>query len=303
MPATRLCTKNTWPPRSELLHDRFADHPLAETREHDLDRLAVQGRRLDDREVPDAGKRHVERARDRRCREGEHVHELFEFLDPLLVLDAELVLLVHDEEAQVLENDVPLEKPVRADHHVHGPVLQALERLLLFGLGPEPGEHVHADGEGRDALRKRAKMLVRQQRRGHEHRDLHAVLHGLERGPERNLRFAVPHVAAHQPVHGPRPLHVGQDVFDGLLLVRCLLEGEGSLELAVEIVRRGEGRAALGLAGGVDGHKLLRHREDVLLHFFLGPGPGGRAQAVELRGRAFDADVLLHFIEAVKRHV
>jgi len=132
-------------------------------------------------------------------------------------------------------------------------------------------------------------VLVGKKRRGHDHRGLVAVLHGLERRPERHLGLAESHVAAHQPVHGPLLLHVGEDILDGPLLVRRLLEGERRLELPVEVVRRGKGRAAHGLPRGVYLHQVLRHREDVLLHPLLGPRPGGRAEAIDLGGRDLGA--------------
>ena len=57
-------------------------------------------------------------ARDRRGREGEHVDRRAERLEPLLVLDAEPLLLVDDDQAQVLERDVLLHDPVGADQDV-----------------------------------------------------------------------------------------------------------------------------------------------------------------------------------------
>ena len=45
-------------------------------------------------------------------------------------------------------------------------------------------------------------VLLREDRGGHQHGHLHAVLHGLERGPDGHLGLAEPHVAAHQAVHG-----------------------------------------------------------------------------------------------------
>ena len=55
---------------------------------------------------------------DRRGREGEHVDRRAERLEPLLVLDAEPLLLVDDDQAQVLEGDVLLDDPVGADQDV-----------------------------------------------------------------------------------------------------------------------------------------------------------------------------------------
>jgi hypothetical protein len=91
------------------------------------------------------------------------------------------VLLVHHEQAEVLEGNVLLEQAVRPDHDVHGPAFHPPERLQLLGFRAEAREHVDADREGRKPPGERAMVLVGKERRGHKHRDLHVVLHGLER--------------------------------------------------------------------------------------------------------------------------
>ena len=68
---------------------------------------------------------------------------------------------------------------------------------------------------------------------GHQDRDLLAVLHRLERRPHRDLGLAVADVAADQPVHRDRPLHVALDLVDGAELVRGLHVREGVLQLAL----------------------------------------------------------------------
>ena len=67
------------------------------------DRLAIFGRRVHERQVADAGERHLERARDRRGGEREDVDVGAQLLDALLVLHAEPLLLVDDEQPEVLE--------------------------------------------------------------------------------------------------------------------------------------------------------------------------------------------------------
>ena len=64
------------------------------------------------------GERQLERARDRRGGEREHVDVGAQRLDALLVLHAEALLLVDDEQAEVVEAHVVGEQPVGADHHV-----------------------------------------------------------------------------------------------------------------------------------------------------------------------------------------
>jgi len=75
-------------------------------------------RRGDDREVAQPGHRHVEGARDGRGGEGQQVDLAAQRLQPLLLPDAEPVLLVDDNEPEGLELDVGVQQPVRADHDV-----------------------------------------------------------------------------------------------------------------------------------------------------------------------------------------
>ena len=66
-------------------------------------------------------------------------------LDGLLVGDAEALLLVDDEEAEVLERDVVAEQAVGADDDVDRAVGQAVDHLARLGVGEEPAEHLDAD--------------------------------------------------------------------------------------------------------------------------------------------------------------
>ena len=63
--------------------------------------VAVLRRGGDGSHLADAGQRHLQGARNRGCGHGQHVHVRFQRLDVLLVLDAEALLLVHDDQAEV----------------------------------------------------------------------------------------------------------------------------------------------------------------------------------------------------------
>ena len=69
-------------------------------------------------------------------------------------------------------------------------------------------------GNGRVPLGERVEVLLDEQRRRHQDGDLLAVLHRLERRPHGDLGLAVADVAADQPVHRDRLLHVGLDLVD-----------------------------------------------------------------------------------------
>ena len=139
-----------------------------------------------------------------------------------------------------------LQQPVRADHDVDRAVLHALEhRPRLGGVG-EPGQPLHGDREPGHPLGERLQVLIGQQRRRHQHRDLLAVLHRLERRAHRDLGLAVADVAADHPVHRDRLLHVGLDLGDRGHLVDGLGEPERVLHL--------------GLPRGVRAERVARRR-------------------------------------------
>ena len=192
----------------QLRANRPLDHGRVELEHVGLDRQSILRRRLDDRHVADARKRHVQRARNGRGRHGEHVHSLSHLLDALLVRDAEPLLLVDDEKAEVAELQVLREQPMRADDDLHLPGGRIVDDLLLFGLRPEAADHLDPDGESGEPIAERLLVLEGEDRRRREERDLLAVHHRLERGAHRDLGLAVSDVAAEQSIHRRRRLHV-----------------------------------------------------------------------------------------------
>ena len=113
----------------------------------------------------------------------------------------------------------------------------------------EPAQHRHRHGEGREALAERDEVLLGEQRGGHQHRDLLALHHGLERRAQRDLRLAEPDVAADQAVHRLRPLHVALDLVDRRQLVAGLLVRERVLQLLPATACRGRTRGRARTSG------------------------------------------------------
>ena len=67
------------------------------------DRQPVDRRRADDRQITHTGQRQLQRARNRRGRQGQHMHIAAQLLQALLVGDAEMLFLVDHEQAEVLK--------------------------------------------------------------------------------------------------------------------------------------------------------------------------------------------------------
>ena len=298
---TLLCTKKTWPSRSQLAPDRRGQRLLVVGPDVGEHRVALLRRGLQGRHLADAGDRHLERARDRRGRHREHVDRGAQRLELLLVLDAEALLLVDDDQPEVLEPHLLAQDAVGADHHVDRAVGQPVEHRLGLAVALEPRQRPHDDGEAGIALGEGVGVLLHEQRGRAQDGHLLAVLDRLEGRPHRDLGLAVADVAADEAVHRHRALHVGLDLVDGAQLVGGLDVGERVFELALP---RGVGREGVAGGGhpcGVEADQLGRDLLDVALGPALGLVPVGAAHLVE-RG-LLAADVAGDLVELVGGHV
>ena len=156
----------------EFQLDPGAHDLLVELGDHGLNRHAVLGRRLDDAHVAQAHQRHVQRARDGRGAHGEHVDLLAQLLQPLLVAHAEALLFIDDEQAEVLEFDVLGKQAMGADEDIDLAGFHLLHDQLLLLRGAEARDHLHVDGELREAALEGLKVLEAEHGGGREHRDL-----------------------------------------------------------------------------------------------------------------------------------
>ena len=219
----------------------------------------------------------------------------------LLVLDAEPLLLVDHDQAEVLPGHAGLQQPVRTDDNVDRAVLHAVEhRARLGGVG-EARQPLDGDREAGHPLGEGLQVLVGQQRRRHQHRSLFAVLDRLERRPHRDLGLAVADVAADHPVHRDGLLHVVLDLGDGGELVDGLGEPERVLHLGLPRGVGAERVAGRRLALGVQRHQFggdLPHRP---------AGLGLRVRPVAAteprQRRGLPADVPRQLIQRIHRHV
>jgi hypothetical protein len=182
----------------------------------------------DDRQLAHAGQRHLQRARDRRRGQRQHMDVGAQRLQPLLVGDAEMLLLVDDHQAEILELDRLAEQRVGADDDVDRAVGEPLlgPSSASFGAGTSRDSLPDLDREALEALAKGLVVLARQQRGRHDHRDLLAVHRRDEGGAQRHLGLAEADVAADQPVHRLAAPEVVEHVVDRAVLVVGLLIGE-----------------------------------------------------------------------------
>ena len=123
------------PAAVDLAADRVLDQLLVELRHPRDDRRAVPRRGFDEAHLAESHEAHLERARDRRGGQGQHVDARAELPEALLVADAEALLLVDHDQAQVGERDVLRQEPVRPDHDVDPAVGDALDDGARLGGG------------------------------------------------------------------------------------------------------------------------------------------------------------------------
>ena len=216
---------------------------------------------------------------------------------------AEALLLVHDHQAQIAELHVLRQQPVCADEDIHFAFASVRQHALISLAVRKRLSISTRTGKGGKRRLKVSKCWKHEDGGRREHGDLLAVAERLESGAHDDLGFAEAHVAAEQPVHGLRLLHVALDVLDGGELVVGLGELEGVLELALPVAVGGESEPLGHLAFGVELEQLVRHVAHPGLDAFLGAFPGRAADAVERRGLLARAAEPLDQIHARQRDV
>ena len=108
-----------------LAQHRLADRDAVERRHEGAHRQAIDRRRGDQAHVAHAGQRQLQGARDRRRGQRQHMDVGAQLLQPLLVRDAEMLLLVDDQQAEILELDALGQQRMGADDDVDRAFLEA----------------------------------------------------------------------------------------------------------------------------------------------------------------------------------
>ena len=103
----------------------FVYHHVVERHDEGAHGHAVHRRGGDQAHFTHAGQGQLQRAGNRRGGEREHMHVGLQRLQLLLVADAEMLLLVDDQQTEIGEFDALGEQSVGADDNVHAAVFQA----------------------------------------------------------------------------------------------------------------------------------------------------------------------------------
>ena len=126
----------------------------------------------------------------------------------LLVRHTEALLLVNDEQSEIFEFNILLQKPVRADNKVALAGFEVIERFCCLRRSSEAAEHLNGHGEAEKPLQRGLIMLLGKHRCRNENGRLAVIQNALHNSAQSDLRFSVADIAAQQSVHGNTRFHI-----------------------------------------------------------------------------------------------
>ena len=113
-----------------------------------------------------------------------------------------------------------------ADDDIHRARRKIFNHLARLALGSKTREQFHTHRIIRHAFAKIIKMLLCENRRRHENRNLFSVHHALERRANRHFGFSKTHIATDQTIHRLRAFLIRFRRGNGSDLIRRLLVDE-----------------------------------------------------------------------------
>ena len=163
---------------------------------------------------------------------------------------AEPVLFVDDHETELVKTHVALHQRVRAHDQVHCARLNCGELFPSRGARGGAGQQRDAEARRLQEPRDVREVLLGQNLGRRHERHLQTVLHRDDRRQQRHDGLPRPDVALQEPIHRVRPLHVLDDLLQGLPLPGGEAERQHAARgLADAIVHLHDHRLALGRRG------------------------------------------------------
>ena len=243
--------------------------------------IAIWRRCAHDAHVACSHERELQRARNRRGRHGQRVDIGLHLAQFLLHRHPELLLLVDYQQAQILPFHLLANELMGANEYVDAPLFQVVEHLPCLLCGACAGKILHPDWQFPESVAESLEVLERQHRRRHEHCHLLGVAGGLESSTDSHLGLAEAHVATHQTVHRPRPLHVGLHVVGGLELVGSVFVEEAGFEFVLHEGVGTEGKALLSATLGIEANQVAGYVLDAFLGTLLHAVPCAGAERAQ----------------------
>ena len=237
------------PPRLDLLDDPAVAVLALGLGDHArLDLLAAGRQLVDDAEVEVAERRERERARNRRGRHVEHVRHRPLALGELGALgDAEAMLLVDDEHAQI--GELRVQQRVRADRDQGLPGGDARAAGPALLLGHVTGQVGDLDPKRLEQALGAAQVLEREHLGRRHQRALAALLDGADERGERDDGLARADIALEQPLHRLLRIEVAVDRVERTLLRARERERKRLAETRRQLAGRAERDRAAAIIG------------------------------------------------------
>ena len=167
-------------------------------------RVAILWWGLNRGEIANPREGEVQRARDRRGGEGHHVEFGAERLHALLGGDAEAVLLVDHEQAEMFERHILREQPVGGDHQVNLTSRELGNDLGLSCRRDAAREELELERICGKAATERFDVLQGEHSSRHQHGDLSPRFEHGEGGAQCDLGLAVANIAHDHAIHRSR---------------------------------------------------------------------------------------------------
>ncbi len=208
------------------------------------DFLAAGRHVAEGRDVEVAEEGHADRARDGRGGHHQVVRRLLALAEGGALADAEFVLLVDDDEAELGEADVFLDDGVGADDEVDFAGGDFGEGFLAFAWGHAADQEQVADAAGFEERGECGGVLAGEDFGGGHEGGLVAAGDADEHGVNGDDGFAAADVALQEAVHRRFGREVGGDFGDGGALAGGPLEWEEAFDAGVDIGGGGEGGCA-----------------------------------------------------------
>ena len=213
------------------------------------------------------------------------------------------MFFVDDHQAEVLELDVGLDQLVGADDQIDAAVGQPGERCLHFLRAAKARQLGDLDRPVGEAVGKILEMLLGQERRRDQDRDLAVIHQRDERGAQRHFGLAETHVAAHQPIGRFVAGQVADHGVDRRLLVGGLLERKAFGEALVIVRAELELVALSRRALRIEIEQLGRGVANLLERTRLRALPLAAAERVQRRIVGRGAAVTADQVQAADRHI
>ena len=134
------------PAAIQFLLDGRLDQLVVPAGDHRLDRHTILGRSLDHAHVAQSHHGHVQRARNRCRRHGQHVDFFAHLLEPFFMADAKTLFFVHHQQSKIGKLHVLREQPVGADQYVDLARFHLLQDFFLLLRIPKAADHLDCTG-------------------------------------------------------------------------------------------------------------------------------------------------------------